>query len=114
MDKKINFNIHDGDDFFAHEVSINFNPTQFVLDFKCITPRSDPRNQQGPNITLKHNTVMLDAYHAKKFIELFQGVLKRYEDEFGEIEKPKAVELAEKNRPKKAKEDKTNIPNYFG
>jgi len=43
VEKKVNFGIEDGDNFFAHEVSVNFNPTQFVLDFKCITPRVDPR-----------------------------------------------------------------------
>ncbi len=119
QEKKINFSIAEGDEFFAHEVTINFNPTQFILDFKCITPRSDPRNQQGPTIALKHNIVMLDPYHTKKFHELMGGVLSRYEKEFGKIKKPAAIEKAEKknkNLLEQGKQDrsKTSLPSYFG
>ncbi len=35
--ESINLAISDGDPFFAHEVSINFNPMQFILDFRCIS-----------------------------------------------------------------------------
>ncbi|MFH2028171.1 MAG: hypothetical protein ABIJ08_03465, partial [Nanoarchaeota archaeon] len=56
-EKRVNFGINDGDAFFAHEISVNFNPTQFVLDFKSITPRVDPRSNEGPVIALKHNVV---------------------------------------------------------
>jgi len=112
---KINFNIDDGDDFFAHEVTINFNPTQFVMDFKSITPRSDPRVQQGPQIRLKHNVVLLDAYHAKKFHELMETVLQRYEKEFGKIDKPASIKAAEKKSMSRAKKkDKSTVPSYFG
>ena len=112
-EKKINFNINDGEEFFAHEVTVNFNPTQFVLDFKCITPRSDPRLAQGPLINLRHNTVMLDIFHAKKFHELLGTVIKRYEKEFGKIQKPKAIEAAEKLKQTAVK-DKSTVPSYFG
>jgi hypothetical protein len=116
QEKKINVSIADGDEFFAHEVTINFNPSQFIFDFKCITPRSDPRNQQGPTLAIKHNTVMLDIYHAKKFHQLMTDVIGKYEKDFGKIEKPKAIEKAEKMRPqmpKQAVDDKTT-PSYFG
>ena len=33
-EKKLNVSIVDGKTFYAHEASINFNPTQFILDFK--------------------------------------------------------------------------------
>jgi len=112
---KINFNIADGEEFFAHEVTVNFNPTQFVLDFKCVTPRSDPRNKDGPNITLRHNVVMLDAYHALKLHELIGNVITRYEKEFGKIKKPKAIEIAEKKKVTREKTlDKSTAPSYFG
>jgi hypothetical protein len=88
--QKINLNIGDASaDFFAHEASINFNPTQFILDFKCITPRVDPRTKENAVINLKHNIVMLETFHAKKLYELLGEVIKRYEKEFGKIEKPK-------------------------
>ena len=115
QDKKINLSISDGKEFFAHEITINFNPTQFILDFKCITPRSDVRNQNGPTIALKHNVVMLDIYHAKKFHELLGNTISRYEKDYGKIKKPKSVEKAEKKRPKdEEKKEKATVPSYFG
>jgi len=119
QEKKINFSINEGDEFFAHEVTINFNPTQFIFDFKCVTPRSDPRIQQGPTLAIKHNVVMLDVYHAKKLHELLGNIVGRYEKDYGKIGKPKAIEKAEKNKSKKAKsmgkdKDLSTAPSYFG
>ena len=31
---RINLSINDGDAFFAHQVSMNFSPNQFFIDFK--------------------------------------------------------------------------------
>ncbi|MCK4521521.1 MAG: DUF3467 domain-containing protein [Nanoarchaeota archaeon] len=115
--QKINMNIGDaGHDFFAHETSINFNPTQFILDFKCITPRVDPRAKESAVINLRHNIVMLDAYHAKRFQELFAKVIDDYEKEFGKIEKPKPMKIIEKKRAKGKKESikEKTTPSYFG
>ena len=52
--KKINISINEGMEFFAHELSVNFNPTQFIFDFKCITPRVDPRSKEVPHLNIKH------------------------------------------------------------
>ena len=116
-EKKINFGIEEGISFFAHEASVNFNPTQFILDFKCITPRVDPRGNEGPFISIKHNVIMMDVYHAKKFIEFFKKRIDDYEKEFGKVEKPKAVKTIEKKRKKESKSSKntkTDTPSYFG
>jgi hypothetical protein len=116
-EKKINFGIDDGNNFFAHEVSVNFNPTQFVLDFKSIAPRVDPRSNDGAVIALKHNVVLLDVYHAKKFLEFMTKRISDYEKEFGKIEKPKAIKIIEKKRKKETKDNKTvkiDTPEYFG
>jgi hypothetical protein len=114
--QKINMNIGDlAPDFFAHEASINFNPTQFILDFKCITPRVDPRSKENTVINLKHNIIMLDVYHAQKFYELLGEVIARYEKEFGKIEKPKPLKIIEKkNKKSKKTDDKTTTPSYLG
>jgi hypothetical protein len=115
MEEKVNLNIADGDAFYAHELSINFNPMQFIFDFKCITPRVDPRSQTRASISLKHNVIMVDPYHAKRIMELLDSTLKKYEKEFGNIEKPKALKTLEKK--KKTKPDSTSkdhIPSYFG
>ena len=124
--KNVNMNIQDGDSFFAHELSINFNPLQFILDFKCITPRVDPRGQDGSiMLSMKHNVVMLDVFHAKRMHELLGKVIGDYEKQFGAIEKPKALQKYEnisrkeesKAKPKKGKEARKKerlSPNYFG
>jgi len=116
--KQINMSINDGSEFFAHELSINFNPTQFILDFKCITPRNDVRSKNAPLITLKHNVVLLEPHHAKRIHELLGNILGRYEEQFGKIDVPKAVKKWEKNREKLAKgksaEAKTKAPSYLG
>ncbi|MBD3354391.1 DUF3467 domain-containing protein [Candidatus Woesearchaeota archaeon] len=115
---KINIKINDGLEFFAHEMSANFNPTQFTLDFRCITPRTDPRSQ-NPSLTLKHNVVMVDPWHAKEIHRVLDNVIKKYEEKFGKIKKPKAVEKHHKEMKKQKKqrektEEKTEAPNYLG
>ena len=70
MDKKINVSINEGKEFFAHEASINFNPMQFILDFRSVTPRVDPRSREAPTIVMRHNVVMLDPYHVQQFHNL--------------------------------------------
>ena len=116
MEEKVNLNINDGDAFFAHELSINFNPMQFIFDFKSITPRVDPRSQTRASISLKHNVIMVDSYHAKRILTLLEKTIKKHEKEFGPIEKPKALKALEKKRKSKegAITDKDNIPSYFG
>lgn len=116
--KQINMGINDGHEFFAHELSINFNPMQFILDFKCITPRNDVRSKDNPFISIKHNIVLADPYHAKKIFELLGTTIRRYEEQFGKIELPKPLKKWEKDRKKQAKkkkgEAKTQAPSYLG
>ncbi len=113
MKDKLNVSIEEGPSFFSHETSINFNPTQFILDFKNVTPRMDPRFQDGPVIHIKHSAVMLELYHAKRFHELLGQALQNYEKQYGKIEKPKAIEKQEKRMKDKGAE-KESVPNYFG
>jgi len=118
--KKINLGIQDGNEFFAHELSVNFNPTQFIFDFRCVTPRSDPRSKDAPFISIKHNVVLAEPYHAKRILEVLGNVVKQYEEQFGKIEKPKALKALEKKAKKTAKENnnkkstKETIPSYLG
>ncbi|MFO8016545.1 MAG: DUF3467 domain-containing protein [Candidatus Woesearchaeota archaeon] len=119
--KNVNMNIQDGDSFFAHELSINFNPMQFIFDFKNITPRVDPRSQENMVLSLKHNVIMMDPWQTKRMISLLDKVIKDYEKEFGKITKPKQLEKYEKKKPgkkSKAKKDeeakKISAPSYFG
>ncbi|MBI4146699.1 DUF3467 domain-containing protein [Candidatus Woesearchaeota archaeon] len=113
--EQINLNIHEGEPFFAHEVTVNFTPTQLTMDFKCITPRSDPRSKK-PNFQLKHNVVMLDPWHAKALISVLSNVVQKYEQEFGKIQKPKSLLKAEKKQKELAEQGQkpSDIPTYMG
>ena len=111
----MNFMIDDGKAFFAHETSINFNPTQFVLDFKQITPRLDPRTQEAVTMHMEHNVIMLDPFHAKNLAHFLAQTIEKYEGEFGEIKKAEAAEKAEKKmKTKKEPETTETAPTYFG
>lgn len=115
VEQQININVMDGGAFFAHEASVNFTPLQFTLDFKCITPRVDPRGKGKPTFLLMHNVVMLEPYHAKALLDVLQNVVKKYEEQYGKIEKPKALQKAEKLQKKTSVEkDKTETPSYLG
>jgi hypothetical protein len=116
MAEPLNVSVNDGGAMYAHEMSVNFTPTQFFLDFKMITPRTDPRGQGRPNILLQHNVVMVEPWHVKKIIEVLENSLKRYEDEYGKITKPKPLAKAEKKQKKAvdAGKEKEATPNYMG
>ena len=116
-EQKITLSIDEGGVFFANETSVNFNPTQFTLDFKCITPRIDPRSREAPVLNIKHNLVILDVFHAKQFVGMLSDVIKKYEKDFGKITKPDAVKKYEEKRKthfKKEDNRKETIPSYFG
>ena len=110
----VNINVIDGDAFFANEVSINFTPTQLALDFKCVTPRIDPRGKGKPTFLLRHNVVMMEPWHAKSFLEIMQDVMKKYEQEYGKVKKPDALVQAEKKQKNAKKEPKEATPDYMG
>ena len=113
--EQVNLNINEGEPFFAHEVTVNFTPTQLTIDFKCITPRSDPRAKK-PNFQLKHNVVMLEPWHAKALINVLSNVVGKYEEEFGKIQKPKALQKAEKKQKELMQQQgkDVEIPTYMG
>ena len=118
QEQKINLTISDGEPFFAHEMSVNFNPMQFIMDFRCVTPRNDPRSKSRPSLMMKHNVVMVDPWHMVLIRGLMDRMIKKYEDEFGKIQKPKQIEAFEKKHKDKVKkgekETKTEVPSYFG
>jgi hypothetical protein len=115
-EKKVSMNIQEGIDFYAHETSINFSPTQVIFDFKSVTPRIDPRMGADPTMVLRHNVVLIEPLHAKKLAELLTDVVKKYETNFGKIEKSKAQLKHEKKlkRQTKTKSSKASAPAYFG
>lgn len=116
MAEPVNVNVADGGAMYAHEMSVNFSPTQFMLDFKMITPRTDPRGKGRPTFLIQHNVVMVEPWHAKKIIEVLEATVKRYEEEYGKITKPKAIAKAEKKQKAQVKEagETKETPTYLG
>ena len=113
QEKKIGLSINEGGAFYAHEASINFSPLQFILDFRCITPRIDPRNNEGPTLHLIHNIVMMDPYHTKQIYDSLGTMITKYEKDFGKIEMPQAMKIVQKQKKRADKED-NSAPTYFG
>jgi len=111
--KEIKFDIENGPVFHTDEVSIIHNPLKIILDFKNITPRVDIRNNEFQPIVIKHSVVVMDTWTAKNFSEALMENISMYEKKFGEIKKPKVIELAEKNAKKKGIQKK-EMPAYFG
>ena len=112
-DKKVKFDIDNGQSFFADEVGVIHNPLKIILDFRSITPRIDVRNQEFQPLILRHNVVLMDPFTAKTFSEILQKNIDNYEKQFGKITKPKPLQKMEKKRKKKAK-GKADTPSYFG
>ena len=110
-EKKVRFDIDNGETFFADEVGVIHNPMRVIFDFRSITPRVDIRNQDFQPLVLKHNVVMMDPYTAKTFLDIFSQNLANYEKQFGKITKPKALKKMDKKRSKTKKEE---APTYFG
>ena len=115
MTESISMNINDGSSMFAHEMSANFSPTQIILDFKMITPRMDPRGKGKPTFLLQHNVIMLDPWHAKKIVEVLQATIKRYEEDYGKVAKPKSIAKAEKRQKSlESVQETKETPTYLG
>src|SRR3989338_5456547 len=111
-DKKIKFDIDNGQSFFADEIGVIHTPLKIILDFKNITPRIDIRNSEFQPVVLRHNVVVMDPFMAKSFSEILSQNIKMYEKNYGKINKPAALKNV-KTKKEKAIGEKDS-PNYFG
>ena len=115
MEKEINLSISDGAEFFAHELGVSFNPTQFIFDFKCITPRIDQRSTKIPLIVFKHNVIMMEHWKIKEVINVLTKSIQDYEKTFGEIMEPDSIKRAKKKmETSKMYKTKEEVPSYLG
>ncbi|MBI2148826.1 DUF3467 domain-containing protein [Candidatus Woesearchaeota archaeon] len=115
--KQMNIRVKDEDQFYSNEISINFNPNEIILDFKCITHIHDVGEHRS--IFLRHKPIILNPFHAKSFLSMLNQAIKDYEVKFGEIKKPEALKKAEKIVKKEEKDKSENnikepIGSYFG
>jgi hypothetical protein len=113
--QQINIVVDNGDDFYAHEASINFNAMQFIFDFKCVTPRTDMRSKDTQIISVKHNSVMVDVNMAKQLMGVLQKSISQYEEQFGEIKQSEAVKKMIKISQEAIDKGEVNTtPSYMG
>ncbi len=116
---KVNLRVKDENLFYSNESSINLNPNEIILDFKCITHAQDLQEHRG--LILRHNLVILNPFHAKSFLIMLNKAVKNYEAKFGEIKKPESMKKAEKLVKKESQKDKKLLDkvkdkaeSYFG
>lgn len=98
MENSINVQIdHREAAFYSDSISIIYNPTKFILDFKQNTPRIDQiQDKQQQTIAIKHNVIILDIKFAKIFMETLKKSVEGYEKKHGEIKIPKQQKKVEK------------------
>ncbi len=91
MEKSVNVQIdHRDAGFFSDAVSIIYNPSKFILDFKQNTPRIDQiQDKQQQTIAVKHNVIIMDIKFAKIFLETLKKSVAGFEKKHGEIKMPK-------------------------
>jgi hypothetical protein len=113
--RKVKFEIDNGQAFLADEIGIIHNPLRIILDFRSVTPRIDVRNNEFQPLVLKHNVILMDPYMAKSFSDMLKQNLANYEKQFGKITKPDALKRLEKKAKKEVKGQKEEkAPNYLG
>jgi hypothetical protein len=90
-EKSINVQIdHRDAGFYSDSISIIYNPSKFILDFKQSTPRIDQiQDKQQQTIAVKHNVIILDIKFAKIFLETLKKSVDGYEKKHGVIKLPK-------------------------
>ena len=81
MEKNVNVQIdHREEAFYSDAISIIYNPSKFILDFKQNTPRIDHiQGKSQETIAVKHKVVILDVKFAKVFMNTLKKSVEGYE-----------------------------------
>jgi hypothetical protein len=99
----------------SNQQTVAHQPDKFIIDFKGVYPQFTPDNQT--TIVINHKVIILDPYSAKNFLNTLGDNIKKYEQKFGEIKKPKQIEKAEKEMKdlqKQVETTSTERPSYMG
>ncbi len=93
MERNVNVQIdHREEAFYSDSISIIYNPSKFILDFKQNTPRIDQiHGKSQETIAVKHNVIILDVKFAKIFLNTLKKSVEGYEKKHGEIKIPKTT-----------------------
>lgn len=106
-EKQINIQIdHKESGFYSDNISIIYNPSKFILDFKQVTPRMDYIHGKSQEvIAVKHRVIILDAKFAKIFMNTLKKSIEGYEKKHGEIKVPKIPKKREESEVVTSEED---------
>lgn len=77
---KINIPKEHSEGIYSNVAFMNFNQSEFVVDYGRILPGV-------PEATV-YSRIILSPQHAKRFMQLLDRNLKKYEEQFGEIKLP--------------------------
>ena len=105
----------DKDPLMSNQQTVAHQPDKFVIDFKGVYPQFTPDNKA--TLVINHRIILLDPYLAKSFLKTLGDNIKKYEEKFGVIKKPKEIEKAEKEMQSMQKQiDSTGTerPSYMG
>ncbi len=107
MERNVNVQIdHREEAFYSDSISIIYNPSKFILDFKQNTPRIDQiHGKSQETIAVKHKVIILDVKFAKIFLNTLKKSIEGYERKHGEIKIPKAPKKVEKGEVVTSKEE---------
>jgi len=100
MERRVNLKINHGDKaFYANSISVIFNPSKFVIDFRQNIPRIDIINEKShETLVTEHNVVVMDPKFAKIFLETLKTSIENYEKKFGEIKVERKARVKEKEK----------------
>lgn len=103
--QNVNINVDLGHIKYVDSSVIAFNKSEFIIDFKKVSPRFNMLNVGGKVINntvlhVEHSPIAISPKNAKKLLEQLIMEVKKYEKTFGEI-----------NSKIKIKEESTN---YIG
>lgn len=105
----------DKDPFTSNQQTVAHQPGKFILDFKNVYVQFTPDNKPVP--VVNHRIILLDPYYTKDFLRVLKDNIEKYEKNFGEIKKPKELEIGEKEAKKLQEQSTTTTekpPSYMG
>lgn len=107
MERNVNVQIdHREEAFYSDSISIIYNPSKFILDFKQNTPRIDQvHGKSQETIAVKHKVILLDVKFAKIFLNTLKKSIEGYEKKHGVIEVPKTPKKSSRSGVVTSKEE---------
>ncbi|MEE9323665.1 MAG: DUF3467 domain-containing protein [Candidatus Aenigmarchaeota archaeon] len=107
MERNVNVQIdHRQEAFYSDSISIIYNPSKFILDFKQNTPRIDQiHGKSQETVAVKHKVIILDVKFAKIFMNTLKKSIEGFEKKHGEIKTPKARKKPGKSEVITSKEE---------